>query len=187
MDISFDNRTQNITNAIIENISSSNRTLYITISYDECVDCNRIEQTLRLVADNNTRITDEKGRPIPATQLREGMTINTTVSSAMTRSIPPQATAIRIQIVARPLPDDTTIGRIADINRQNRSFTTISGTNIASVIRFIVPANTPIFDRFGRPIDFSRLIPGMQVWVRHASFMTASIPPQTTAFEIRVR
>lgn len=86
-----------------------------------------------------------------------------------------------------PPQANITAGAILEINRQNRSFTTISNGNPLSIIRFNVPENTFIFDRFGRPIDFNRLTPGMRVWVRHANFMTRSIPPQTTAFEIRIR
>lgn len=78
------------------------------------------------------------------------------------------------------------IGRILDIDRQNRSFSTISDGRLSSVTRFNVPMNAQIFDLFGRPINFSRLVPGMRVRVRHADFMTASIPPQTTAFVIRI-
>ena len=88
---------------------------------------------------------------------------------------------------ACPPQNDITVGVILDINRQNRSFTTISNGNPFSIIQFNAPNNTFIFDRFGRPLDFNRLTPGMCVWVRHANFMTFSIPPQTTAYEIRVR
>lgn len=90
------------------------------------------------------------------------------------------------QIANRPMPDNITIGRIMDIDRGNRSFTTMSGRNPSSIIRFNVPTDALILNRFGRRMNFSNLMPGMQVWVRHATFMTASIPPQTTAFEIRV-
>lgn len=86
-----------------------------------------------------------------------------------------------------PPPLDTTNGAILQIDRQNRSFTTISNGNPLSIIRFNVPNNALIFDRFGRPVDFNRLTVGMRVQVRHANFMTFSIPPQTTAFEIRIR
>ena len=79
------------------------------------------------------------------------------------------------------------MGAVLEVNRQNRSFTTISNGNPFSIIRFNVPNNAFIFDRFGRPLDFNQLTPGMRVWVRHANFMTYSIPPQTTAYEIRVR
>ena len=82
--------------------------------------------------------------------------------------------------------DNITIGRIIDIDRESRNFTTISDGDRSSIIRFNVPENAQIFDIFGRRMNFSRLTPGMRVQVRHASFMTLSIPPQTTAFLIRV-
>lgn len=104
----------------------------------------------------------------------------------MTRSIPPQSNAFMIRIMQRQLPDSVTVGRIIDIDRQNRNFTTIGDNNRSSIIRFNVPEDARIFDIAGRPMNFSRLMPGMRVRVRHASFMTASIPPQTTASEIRV-
>ena len=94
---------------------------------------------------------------------------------------------IGCQNCSRPLPDTITIGRIVNVDRQNRSFTTIRDADPSTVIRFNVPENARIVGRNGRPIEFSRLAPGMRVWVRHANFMTNSIPPQTTAFEVRVR
>lgn len=82
--------------------------------------------------------------------------------------------------------DEITVGRIVNVNRQNRSFTTISDGNLSTVIQFNVPEDAAIRNIFGRPMNFSNLVPGLRVRVRHASFMTASIPPQTTAFEIQV-
>ena len=114
------------------------------------------------------------------------MTVNAIISSVMTRSIPPQASAYIIEIVERRQTENVTTGRIVDIDRNNRSFTTISDRDVSSIIRFNVPENARILDRFGRPMNFSRLNSGMRVRVRHADFMTASIPPQTTAFEIQV-
>lgn len=88
--------------------------------------------------------------------------------------------------IRRNNPANIIIGRIVNINRQNRSFTTISDTNLSSTVRFQVPRDVRIFDIFGRPMNFSGLRPGMRVQVRHAPFMTASIPPQTTALVVRV-
>ena len=82
--------------------------------------------------------------------------------------------------------DNTTIGRIIDIDRTSRHFSTISDGNRSSIIRFNVPEEAKIFDIFGRRMNFPRLTPGMRVQVQHASFMTMSIPPQTTAFVVRV-
>lgn len=180
------NATMRISNAIIENVSSDNRTTLITVSYTDRINNRRSKQTVRLAVNNHTTILDENGNFVPASALSTGMTINAVVSSAMTRSIPPQALAYMIRIVGRPLSDNITMGRILDIDRQNRTFTTINDRNPSSIMRFNVPMDAIILDRSGRRVDFSRLFPGQQVQVRHASFMTASIPPQTTAFEIRI-
>lgn len=184
----------------IEEITRDNRNTLVTVSYqdgrgrdmdwnrqnDRGRDRDRIEQQIRLVVNNRTIIFDEFGNTIRPNELQRDMIINAIVSSAMTRSIPPQATAYVIRITRRPVSDNTITGRIIDIDRNSRMFTTITGNNPTSIIRFSVPNNTPIFDILGRPMGFSGLFPGLRVQVRHAAFMTASIPPQTTAREIRV-
>lgn len=86
----------------------------------------------------------------------------------------------------RPVTDDVTTGNIINVDRNNRSFTTISNLDFSTIVQFNVPEDTPIYNRIGRQVNFSMLAPGMRVRIRHASFMTASIPPQTTAFEIQI-
>ena len=182
-----DNSVVRISNGIIENVNRDSRNTLLTVTYNERINNRRRNQTIVLVVNNNTTILDERGRPLPVRELSVGMTINAVTSSAMTRSIPPQSAAFLIRVISRPLPQDmTTIGRIVDIDRRNRSFTTIQNENPSSIIRFNVPEDAVILNRNGRPMEFSRLTPGMRVRVRHATFMTASIPPQTTAFEVRV-
>ena len=186
MDYFFpDNSTINISNGRIDNIDQDRNTTFVTVSYND-QRRPRATQTVRLVVGKNTLILDERGNTIPVRELRIGMIINAVTTSAMTRSIPPQATAFMIRIVRRPMQDNITIGRIVNIDNRNRSFTTISDRDFSSVIRFNVPQDALILDRAGRRTTFSRLAPGMRVRVRHANFMTASIPPQTTAFEIRI-
>lgn len=172
-----------IANGTIIEVSSEGDTTFVTITY---LDEERNEQTVRLVAGAQTIVLGTNGIPVPATILGEGMTVSATFSSTMTRSIPPQATAYIIVITAWPLPEDITQGTILNVDRRNRSFILINERDFSTVIQFNVPENTVILGRFGRPMDFSNLIPGMRVQVRHANFMTASIPPQTTAFEIQV-
>ncbi len=182
-----DNSIVRISDGVIENINRDSRNTLLTVTFTERINNRRTDQTIILVVSNNTTILDEHGRPTPAHTLGVGTTIDAVASSAMTRSIPPQSSAFFIRITNRPLPDDMiTTGRIVDVDRQNRSFTTIHDGNPSSIIRFNVSENAIILNRNGRSIDFSRLTPGMRVRVRHATFMTASIPPQTTAFEIRV-
>ena len=115
-----------------------------------------------------------------------GMTVNASYSSAMTRSIPPQAVAFVIRIVDSMVQDNVVTGLILEMDRRGRSFTLISERGASEVIRFIVPENTKIFGRNGREMDYEQLREGMRVEVRYGNFMTASIPPQTTALEIRV-
>lgn len=176
----------NISNAIIEDITSEHNNTFVTVTYTARQNNRRNEQTVRLVVGPRTIILNANGNPVRANALRVGMTINAAISSAMTRSIPPQSTAYLIRIIGRQRPDNITIGNILEVDRNARSFTTISDRDFSTIIRFNVPENAMIFDRLGRPMNFSRLTPGMRVRVRHAEFMTASIPPQTTAFEVRV-
>ncbi len=86
-----------------------------------------------------------------------------------------------------PPSNDITMGVILEIDRQSRSFTTMSNGNPLSIIQFNVPDNALIFDRFGRSMGFNQLTVGTRVWVRHSASMTFSLPPQATAYEIRIR
>lgn len=187
MDSNFSrNAMLHLTNGLIEDIDSDRNNTLVTVSYTDCVNCNRRDQRVRLVVGNNTVIFNESGNRIRPRDLERGMIIDATFSSAMTRSIPPQATAYVIRVVRRPREENITEGRIVDVNRRNRNFTVIRDGRRPEAIQFNVTNDTRFFNSSGRPIDFSNLIPGLRVRVRHANFMTASIPPQTTAFEVRV-
>lgn len=91
----------NITNAVIRDITSEQGTTYVTITYTSRQQNQRNEQTLRLVVRPRTIILNANGSPVTANALREGMTISTAVSSAFTRSIPPQAVTYLIRITGR--------------------------------------------------------------------------------------
>lgn len=186
MDFSNNWNTIFVSDAVIEDISSNRDVRFVTISYNNCRECRNGNQQVVLVVDRNTVIRNDLGATISYRELEVGMVINAVISSAMTRSIPPQAQAFRIQIVNRPPSYDTTVGRIVETNLRNQSLLTISNQNPSSAIRFNVSPETVILNPMGRTIPFSRLIPGLRVRIQHATFMTASIPPQTTAFVIQV-
>lgn len=185
MNQNSNNPVMHVANAIIDDINADENVTYVTISYVEHVNRRPANSTLRLIVGRTTTILNEMGNFIPVTELTPGMIVNATFSSATTRSLPPQSVAYLIRVV-RSLPDSTVTGNILEIDRENRTMTTIQGQNRNTIIRFNVPQNTPVFDRNGASMNFNRLMPGMRVRVRHADFMTLSIPPQTTAFEIRV-
>lgn len=172
--------------AVIQNISRDRNATLVTISYNNCIGCASSSGTVRLVVDRNTVIHDERGRDMRAGELERGMTVDANFSSVMTRSIPPQSQAFYIRVRRRRTQNETTTGRIIEVNSRNNYILVLRNQNPASAIRFNISPDTVISDFFGRRTTLSSLIPGFRVRVEHASFMTASIPPQTTAFTVRV-
>lgn len=175
-----------LSNGTIEEITKEQGNTLLTVVYMTGRGNERREERIRLVIGPRTIILNANGFPVSANFLRKGMKIDATFSSTMTRSIPPQASAHLIRIIGRPPREHTVTGGIINVDRNNRSFTLLTERKNSSIIRFHVTENTRILDQHGRQISFSRLRPGMRVRVRHANIMTTSIPPQTTAFEIRV-
>lgn len=173
--------------AVIEEVSRDRNITFVTIAYNgrNCVGCNG-SGTVRLVVNQETTIHNERGRNIRAGELERGMTVDANFSSVMTRSIPPQSQAFFIQVTRRANRTQTTVGRIIEVNTRNNFILVLRNQNPASAIRFNVSPNTVILDFFGRRTSLSSLISGLRVRVEHATFMTASIPPQTTAFTIQM-
>ncbi|MCH5252914.1 MAG: hypothetical protein J1F22_08060 [Lachnospiraceae bacterium] len=172
--------------AVIEEVSRERNTTFVTISYNNCIGCTGATDSVRLVVNQDTVIHDERGRNIRANELERGMTINARFSSAMTRSIPPQAQAFFIQVIRRATRTETTTGRILEVNTRNNFILVLRNQNPSSAIRFNISSATVILDLFGRRTQLSALRPGFRVRVEHATFMTASIPPQTTAFTVQI-
>ena len=181
-------------NALVEEVSvaSDGRTGFLLISYAVMSpqDMTHIE-LLRLNVGRNTAITHQFGRPVCLCQISSGMWIDAEFSPAMTRSIPPQTNAFRIVVRQSaqnpaPPPSPTTTDRIVSIDTQNSFLITGSPNDINRQTRFVVTDKTVILDRNGRRILLRSLRPGQWIIVTHANFMTASIPPQTTAFRIQV-
>lgn len=192
----------NITNGIITEIVERMGNAFLTVEYGQ-------GEVIRLLVDEGTTILNNNCEELMWSDLQEGAVIDARASDTMTRSIPPQAMAYLIRFVREARPEnpgpgmppnpgmspgpgkppreeDVTVGRIWNIDRNNRRFDTITGQDFSTLTRFNVPEDARILNRMGRPMEFSGLMIGMRVEVRHANFMTASIPPQTTAYEVRV-
>lgn len=180
-----ENESIHVNNAIIQEINFEDDTAYVLITYRNCPAC-RQETAVNLVVSPDTAITNESGRPVSVHELAPGMSVNAVFSSAMTRSIPPQAQAYQIRILKRTENDSTTTGRVIEVNQREGFILVMSGLNPASIIRFNLTPDTVILDPAGRQVCCLRLLLGLRVRVNHASFMTASIPPQTTAFTIQI-
>ena len=172
--------------AVIREISRDRNATLVTIAYNDCIGCTGRSNRVRLVVNQETDLYDERGRSIRVGELERGMTVDASFSSAMTRSIPPQAQAFFIRVTGRANQNVTTIGRIVEVNTRNNFILVLRNQNPASAIRFNISNSTTILDPFGRRTMLSNLIPGLRVRVEHASFMTTSIPPQTTAITVQV-
>ena len=175
-------------NSVIEEIRTDRNNGFVTISYGVKGDFNITHMELvTLVVSRDTIIQDRAGRNLRLSDLREGMIVDAEFSSAMTRSIPPQARAYRIVVVNRNTEKpNIKVGRILEVDLRNGFLLTGNANDISSQIRFVITNSTVILDRNGRRIQLRDLRTGQKVRVEHANFQTASIPPQTTAFVVQI-
>ena len=179
-----------ITNAFVEEVNafSNTSTGYIIVSYAASPGQQSDNiQMLRLNINRNTVILDSSGQVISLSEIRPQTWINAVFSSAMTRSIPPQANAFLIMVQKRrpQIEIATSIGRIASIDAANGFLYTGNPNDINSQARYVV-SNSTFSDPSGRPITLSSLRPSQRVRITHATTQTASIPPQTIAFHVQL-
>lgn len=173
--------------SIIEEIRIDRNTGFVTISYGVMGEFNIIHMELvTLVVGNNTIIRDRSGRNLRLSDLREGMVVDAEFSSAMTFSIPPQARAYRITVINNNTAFNVTEGRVLAIDFENGFLYTGNANNLSSQMRFVITNSTVILDRRGNQIRLRNIRPGQRVRIEHATFQTASIPPQTTAFVVQI-
>jgi len=174
-----------VTDTVIQNVTANRGTSFVTIGYDDCSACQKQAQ-VTLIVNKATEIHNEQREKIPAGALKAGMVIDATFSKNMTRSIPPQTQAFQICVKDTPQDYVSTSGCILEVNRRGQYIRTISNGKPSSIIRFNISPETRILDQTGKRITLSTLTPGLHVRVDHANFMTASIPPQTSAFTIQI-
>lgn len=174
-------------NGVIEEVRIDRGTTFVLVSYQEERRPSREQrQQVQLIVTRSTVIRNEYGRPMFQNDLKKGMVINATFSAAMTRSIPPQAEAFLITVFDSRNLTQTTDGIILNVDVRYNSMTVATPGNPTGGIRFIITEKTIILNRNGNYIPLSGLMPGQRVRVQHGTAMTASIPPQTTAYLIQV-
>jgi hypothetical protein len=184
--MAFNQGTISVQNAFIEEISINRGVGHVTISYGESGDFDIVQMNVvTLIVDRQTVIRDQFGQRLSLWDLSEGMTIDAVFSSAMTRSIPPQAQAFRITVVS-DMDFSVTVGRVLRVDLRNGFLYTGRADDPLSQMRFVITPSTLILNRNGNRINLWNIRPGQIVRVEHATFQTASIPPQTTAFSVQV-
>lgn len=178
-----------IDNALVEEVSFSGRNSgYILISYSVPRPGGMTSiELLRLNVMGRTIILGPLGLPMCFCDIRQGMWVDAVFSPLLTRSNPPQSNAFMITARRPPLPpSNTTTERIVRVDANNRLLYTGIPGDINSQTRFVITDSTVIQNRNGFPIGLRSLRPGQLVRITHASFQTASIPPQTTAYHVPV-
>ena len=186
--ISQHGNVMRIDNALVEEVYTNSRTSgYILISYAVRGknDMIRIE-LLRLNVGRDTVIINQFGEHVCPCSVRKGMRINAEFSSAMTRSIPPQANAFRIIVRQREERVSVTTDRVVRVDVKNGFLYTGNPNSLSRQIRFVITNTTVILDQKERLINLCEIRPRQLVRVEHANFQTASIPPQTTAFRVQL-
>ena len=173
-------------NGIIERIFDDGRNGFITVVMNQNNPFGPNQfQFITLVVTPSTLLRNQNFNPIRFQDLRVGMTISAAYSSRMTRSIPPQAVAFSI-IAFIEEAFAVSIGRIIDVDTRNRTITTGRRNNINSQVIYNVNESTAIYNQNGLRIRLNQLRENDVVRIEHATFQTASIPPQTTAFRIQI-
>ena len=186
--ISQSGNIMRVESAFVEEVSTLNRnTGYLIISY-AAPGLNGITsvELLQLNVDRHTTILKPSGRPLCLCDIQEGMWVDSLFSPIMTKSIPPQSSAFLV--VARrevQSPVSITTDQVAMVDIENGFLYTGDPNNINTQMKFVINNSTVILGRNGIPIPLQSLQPGQIVRVAHATFQTASIPPQTTAFHIQ--
>lgn len=178
-----------VENALVEEASVSGAgNNYVIISYrNQGMGGRGSTQRVRLNISRNTVVLNSLGLPICACDIRRGMWIDALFSSAMTRSVPPQANAFLIAARNQVQPSmSVTTDRVASVDVANGLLYTGNVGNPNGQMRFSVSGNTVILDRNGNFISLRSIRPGQLVRVTHANFQTASIPPQSPAYFIQV-
>lgn len=177
-----------VDNALIEEVAAeTGSTGYILISAGLRNESNMMYmEEIRLNVGNDTVITDEEGTPLDLYDLTEGMRIDADISSAMTRSIPPQSYAYRIVALQEEASVDVTIDRVVSVNTNYGFLLTGNPYDINDQMVFNISNETVILDQDGNTITLEEIQPGQLVWVEHAIFQTLSIPPQSPAYRVQV-
>lgn len=177
-----------VENALIEEVAANNdRAGYVLISFEAIDDNNNFNmQEIRLNVDKSTIIIDENGTTLELSDLTEGTNIDADISSAMTRSIPPQSAAYRIVVLEEDDSVNVTTDRVVSIDMNNDFLLTGNPYDMYDQMVFTISDDTVLLDQDNNPISLEEILPGQLVRVEHANFHTLSIPPQSPAYRIQV-
>lgn len=176
-----------VKDALIEEIFRDRNAGYVTISYGDMGEFNMIQIiVVQLLVAQDTVIQNQFGQKMLLRDLEAGMRINAEFSNIMTASEPPIARAFTITVLREKTSSNVKMDRVITVDTDNNFFITGNANDINSQIRFQVSTATIILDKRGNRVCLCSIKAGQMVRVEYASYMTFSIPPQTTAYKVQI-
>ena len=134
------------------------------------------------------------GDRIVYTDIKQGDHIRVSYTGIVTRSIPPQITATKIEIIGQAtaksgdIPTDTFSmrARVKSIDGDGMRVEIISSDYAAGDYYFYVSEETTVYDGTGAVVAFSYVKVGDVVNVTYGNAVTLSLPPKTNAIRVVV-
>ena len=142
----------------------------------------------------DTVVLSKTGEKISYTDLNKGDHIRVTHTGMVTRSIPPQVTATKIEVMSATAPKSGNIetdtlsmrARVKSLDSEGMRVEVISSDYAAGDYYFYVGDDTTVYDEAGIPVQFSYVNVGDVVNVVYGNAVTLSLPPKTNAIRIVV-
>ncbi|MBQ3573420.1 MAG: copper amine oxidase N-terminal domain-containing protein [Clostridia bacterium] len=144
-------------------------------------------EVLVLIGED-TKIT-ANGEEASAQAIASEMLLNVKYSEQMTRSIPPQTTAISIELLNLPVENEDIVEEekaigSAKINSVEDGAIVVTDEVRGEVIVFVTEETKITKD--GEEVSANELKADMEITIEYAAHMTMSIPPQTNAVSIEI-
>jgi hypothetical protein len=145
------------------------------------------------ISSDSTQIL-RNGNKISYTDLEKGEHIRVTHKGIVTRSIPPQVTATKIEVISAQTAKSGDISsdtlsmraRVKSIDGEGVRVEVISSDYAAGDYYFYVGEDTTVYDSTGAVVAFSYVRVGDVVSVTYGDAVTLSLPPKTNAIRIVV-
>lgn len=164
----------------------------IEITEDGILVADEVYGEVLVLIGEDTKIT-ANGEEASAEAIAPEMLLNVKYSEQMTRSIPPQTTAISIELLNLPVENEEINEEIAEEEKAIGSAKINSVEDGAIVVTDEVRGEVIVFvteetkiTKDGEEISANELKADMEITIEYAAHMTMSIPPQTSAVSIEI-
>ena len=160
----------------------------IEITEDGILVADEVYGEVLVLIGEDTKIT-ANGEEASAQAIASEMLLNVKYSEQMTRSIPPQTTAISIELLNLPVENEEIVEEekaigSAKINSVEDGAIVVTDEVRGEVIVFVTEETKITKD--GSEVSANELKADMEITIEYAAHMTMSIPPQTNAVSIEI-